>query len=284
MTGSGVVYMLTGPGHAVRLAVSLWSLRKHFAGPVAVYTTQPESHAIGERLAADRRLGIDHRTFVQASVRKNSSFLTKVALLSQVPYETALFLDADTLVVGDIAPLLALEEADECHATQFANWQTTTRVIRRRIESWRSLEQRCFPSDLYRQIIADALRPQPAINSGVFGFRPTARILAEWNELTFAGRDMFICDEIALQIILHRFPHRIFDCRFNCSPIYSPDTPDPRIWHFHGEKHVARPRARALWLPAFRECVKENVGGVAEWSPAGDRRLKGYLASQDALV
>ena len=268
--GIGAVYMLTGPGHAVRLAVSIWSLRKHFDGPITVYTTQTESHAIGERLAADYRLGVEHCTFTQAAVRKNSSFLTKLALLPHVPYATALFLDADTLVVGDVGPLMALTDADEFHATQFAQWQTTTRVIRRRIESWRALEQDRFPADWYRQIIDDALRLRPAINSGVFGFRPRAPILRLWNELTQIGRNMFICDEVALQIALHRFPHQVLDCRFNCSPIYFPDQPDPEDRANTGRNMLVtgRPGYEHFGCRPF----KNASGRTSAASPNGARR------------
>lgn len=277
MTDACVVYLLTGTGHAARLAVSLWSLRKHYSGPVIVYTTQPESHAIGRVLEADRRLRIEHETFPHSVAEKNSTFLTKVALLPHVPAKRAIFLDADTLVVGDISPLMPKPNRDSFHATQFARWHTASQIIQSRVERWRSIEQQRFSSDWYQNLIDDALRPRPAINSGVFGFRPTNPLLAMWNELTMIGRNMFICDEVALQLILHRFEHRVFDCRFNCSPLCSPWQQDPRVWHFHGEKHLANKNALSLWIPAFRECVKNDIGGINAWSPAGDRRLTAYL-------
>src|SRR5204863_389720 len=116
---------------------------------------------------------------------------------------------------------------------------------------------------------------------GVFAFRRGARILQPWKELTWIGRDTFICDEIALQLLLHRFPHRVLPSKYNCSAQYCANERDPRIWHFHGGKHLSRAHASALWLPAYEECMRENVGGIAEWTPAGDKRLRGYLRSAE---
>jgi len=279
---SGIIYLLTGAAHAVRLAVSIWSLRKHYSGPVVVYSTQPESHQLCERMATDPRLGIEHRRLTEIASRKNSTFLTKVALTAHAPFEANLFLDADTLIVGDPAELLDFAPSTDFHATQFANWTTGTRIIRKRIERWRTIEQQCYPAAAYECLIADALKPAPAINVGVFAFRRGAPFLAEWSALATLGAETFICDEIAMQLLLNRCPHRIFDCRYNCSPTYAPRTNDTRIWHFHGEKHVSGPTCRTLWWPTFAACLQANVGGMVEWVPSGDKRLAKFLRFQEA--
>src|SRR5262245_60028928 len=67
----GVIYLLTGPAHAVRLVVSLWSLRRHYQGPVTLFTTQPQSHVIGQRCQADDRLRVEHRQANEVSAPKN---------------------------------------------------------------------------------------------------------------------------------------------------------------------------------------------------------------------
>src|SRR6185369_5880663 len=133
---------LTGAAHADRLIVSVWSLRKHYDGPITIYTTQPESHEIGRLCAADERLDIEHRTVAQEPARKNSTFLTKLKILPHVPYETTLYLDADTLVVGSPSALFDLEPSQPLGVTRFSNWVTSGRIMRRRLEKWRRLRMR----------------------------------------------------------------------------------------------------------------------------------------------
>jgi hypothetical protein len=272
----GVIYLLTGPAHAARLVVSLRSLRDHYRGPVTVYTTQPESHEIGRRCAADARLDVEHRMASKVAVRRNGSFLTKLELLPQAPYEITAYLDADTMVVGDIADLFDIRPADQFCATQFSDWRSGDRVLRRRIERWRTIEQDRFDPQWFQRLIDDALQNHPAINTGVFAFRRGADVVEPWRELAMVGRRTFICDEIALQLLLHRHPHKLLDSRYNCSPIHVARRRDTRVWHFHGEKHFRR-ECRPIWWPAYQRCIEENVAGLAEWTPAGDPHLKEHL-------
>jgi hypothetical protein len=189
------------------------------------------------------------------------------------------FLDADTLVVGDVGALLDTAAAAQCCATQFARWQTTHAALRRRIAAWRGLKQdRCDPAWL-KQLVDEAQRPRPAVNSGVVAVRRGAAILRPWLDLTLAGRRTFICDEIALQLLLPRCPHRVLDCRYNCSPLYAAGQADVRIWHFHGGKHVRGGAGRQIWWPAYQQCTAANVAGLAEWTPGADSRLRALLAS-----
>lgn len=273
----GVIYLLTGKPHAVRLIVSLWTLRMFYDGPVTLFTTRAESHQIGELCALDRRLAVDHRRLHEAGEGKNSSFLTKASYFEAAPYEINVHVDCDTLISGDISPLFEVSDERPFVATQFADWRTTKPLIRRRIAKWLDIpERRCAPES-YRQIVGQALEDGPAINSGVFSFRHNASILNEWHRWTNWGRDTFICDEVALQILLPQFPHQILDCRFNCSPVYRAQQIDARIWHFHGRKHLKRDNARELWLPVYDEVCRENVAKVADWTPLGDKKLQRYL-------
>lgn len=262
----GVVYLLTGAAHADRLVVSLWSLRKHYDGPVTVYTTQPESHEIGRLCAADSRLNIEHRTARQTPTRRNSSFLTKVEILPHVPYDTALYLDADTLVAGDISEMFALSEREPIGLTRFSTWVTSGKIMRRRLEAWRTLRMRRSQRRYVEELVSEGVKSYPAVNGGVVSVRRDAEFLKAWHELSLLGKKTFICDEIAMQLLLPRFAHKLMDCRYNCSPIYARSTDDVRIWHFHGEKHLSRKEGRALWLPAYEECLRERIARVDEWT------------------
>lgn len=281
----GVFYLLTATTHAVRLIVSLWSLRKHYSGPVTVYTTIPESHSIGIRCSEDRRLNVEHRSFPMVHSRKNASFLIKLALLEHVPYEVSAYLDADTLIAGDIAPLLDVSENDQFHATQFSNWNSTTRRIAKRIKHWETVSQDQYSTEEWHKLLQSALDPHPAVNGGVFAYRRNAELLDPWYELSLLGRRTFICDEIALQILLHHYPHRVLDSRWNCSPIYGAAEikQDVRIWHMHGSKHL-HSDALGLWWPAYEECVRENVARINDWTPGRDKRLAGFLQTSPSCL
>jgi hypothetical protein len=261
-----VYYLLTGAGHGPRLVASLWSLRKHFDGPVVLYTTLPESHAIGERCANDPRLGVEHRTLPHPRVRRNASYLAKVVLARSIPDPGGLFLDADTLVAGDLGPLFDALADSPFVATRFADWSSARGIVRRRLERWRALASRHADPAEFTRWLDEAVRPHPAVNAGVFAWRRGADLLEPWEALARFGHRQFICDEVALQILLPRFPHRLLDHRFNCSAVYGAGEPDARVWHFHGDKHLRRAEGRALWLPAFRECLRENPAGLADWA------------------
>jgi hypothetical protein len=283
MAKQGVVYLLTGLSHAVRLVVSLWSLRQFYDGPVTIYSTRPESAEIAEYCAADSRLNVSHRTWRDARFSRNSAFLTKLELLDVSPYESTAYFDADTLVTGPIDELLAGLDDEEFHATRFADWVSSGRRISRRLAAWRGLTHDELDPVWISNLVDDALRDRPAVNGGVFACHFRARILKPWQQLASAGWRTFICDEVALQLILHHYPHRLLDCRFNYSPVYAPTSNDVRVWHFHGDKHIRRNERNGVWLSAYKECVRHSIGSLSHWTPCCDRTLAEFLDQERVI-
>ena len=266
----GVVYLLTGPAHAARLVTSLWSLRQYYDGPVTVFTSHPVSHEIGRLCTQDGRLQVEHRT-IRPLDRRNGSYLLKLAIPRQSPYERTVFLDADTLVVGNISDLFSSLDDHDLALTQFADWNSTTSVVRQRIESWHRVRQNYFDDASWKQLLGAALKAHPAINVGVFGFRRGVPALELWRQLGWIGRKTFICDEIAMQIMLPQLDSRILDCRFNCSPVFAKAQNDVRVWHFHGDRHMSA--GRALWWPAYQDALAHNVARLTEWEATIDPAL-----------
>ncbi len=287
---TGIVYLLTGEAHAARAVVSLWNLRKHYKGNVTLFTTRDESWEIGEACRRDDRLAVEHERYdeLMEVPRKNRQFLTKIHLLMHAPYDVTLYLDCDTLPVGDPLPLINQAFNSRFCATQFNHWVTSGRTIKRRLERWRQFEDRV--PGLNKTIDWLITHEYPSVNGGIIAARRDSGLLREWFELAKVGWKTFICDEVALHfVIARRLPmqhvgrHVMLGGRYNCSPYLAHDETRENavIHHFHGEKHLSQDVKKAwckrIWWPAYQEVIAENVAGIRDWTPAGDWRLQKQL-------
>ena len=262
----GVIYLLTGAQHAARLVVSVYSLRKHYRGPITVFTTRPESHDIGRMIAEDDRLGIELARFDESQGGSNSTYLTKPRLMPATPYDATLFLDADTLVVGDVSELIEATQKHRLVVTGFCDWKTTGISVQKRLEMWIPLAG--TPGDEFglQELIDTSSLPLPAVNAGVLGFHRDSPIMDEWQRLTEFGRDTFLPDEVALQLLLPRYQHFLLGSQFNCSPAFGPYVRDVRIWHFVARSHLGHYESQELWKPAYDECFQADVAKMRTWS------------------
>ncbi len=289
----GICYYNHGTKHLARLLVSLYSLRRHYSGPVTVLDTG-ESGGLVERIAGARGLGADVQTIPHEALRRNSCYVAKAGLWRHSPYSTTVLLDADTVVARDPAGLFCLVEASDSGGvvvTRFSDWVTTGSIVRGRIERWRGV--RC-PADnrgMLKSLSADELveasleAPHAAINTGVICWAQEARgFLRDWERLTRAGWRCPLTDELAAQNLIRRYRHTLVDDRYNCSPIYGVNKSRAVIWHAHGSKHCQRADERGqeghkIWWPVFAEVWRVNLAGVQQWAPAGDGALAHCLAS-----
>jgi hypothetical protein len=249
--------------------VSIWSLRKWYDGPVTVFTTRPQSHEIGAHIASDRRLRVKHRTAREVSDSHDhiGSYLTKLFVLEASPYEATMYLDADTLVAGPLTEFVESAQCAPITVTMFCNWSTNGPRANPCLEAWRRLRSKRADEFNIRKLLDHVLsHPMPFINAGVLAIRRGAAILGPWQRLSLLGRTTPTPDETALQLLVPHFSHQLLGSHFNCYPILPTDSPDVRIWHFAGVTHLRHPRARAIWLPAYRECKRLNVARIARWS------------------
>lgn len=266
----GVLYYNLGRSCAVRLLVSLHSLRKHYSGPVAILSEGEESHRLCQRIAAacGARV-IEWDAAVETG--KNMPFLAKTRLHLGTPFEVTVALDSDTLVLGPLDELFVQAERDGFCVARFANWRTSGGIMQKRIRQW---------SEILPGYIEAAVNHGPAINTGVMVFRQDASLFRQWYETALRGREYFIPDEVSCQLLLPRHPHFILDGKWNRSCKHDdPDLPDTRIIHYHGKKHCrpGLPYHGDKWMAVYDEVVNLNLAGVRDWSPAGDRMLKRYL-------
>lgn len=267
---SGILYMLTGNKHGPVLAVSIYSLRKSgYRGPVHIACGDDASQEIAAHIFADERLApVTYKRWQPPTGFRNSGYLSKTYMNTLSPYDRTVFLDADTMTVGSLDPLFS--HPRPVVLTQFSEWRSNGRKISGRIRPWADVA----PHDVQEM----TAKSYPAINTGVICFDRSpgaAAYFREWLELT-AKKPVFICDELASQLIFWRHSVDVLDSRFNCSPIHD-RRKDAVIYHFHGRKHVNREQGRRIWLPVYDECVAQNVARIAEWTPGSDRRLKEFL-------
>ena len=285
---NGVVYYNTGEKMAVRLAVSVHTLRKVYGGPVTILSEGEPSHAFCEPIADEYDCNMQETVFHGATEGKNTTYLNACLVGQHTPYENTVWLDSDTVILRRFDELFAAAERSDFAIAQFADWSTKHKKhpekrskIGGRIESWRGI--------LPDHWLDRAIEFGPAINCGVFAFNRQSQLVADWHELARKGQhDSFIPDEVCCQIMIAQ-PHykaEIMGSKFNCSCKYdNPDGDDVRVIHYHGRKHcrfddvTSQPLYGAeTWYSAFEEIREWDL--VRHYMPK-DRMLRKYHPQWD---
>ena len=273
----GVLFLISGNRHLNVLVVAIHSLRKSgWQGSIHIACGDDAAEPVVRMIAKDERLrgygDITWKRWKKPDEQRNDKYRQKTFMDQLTLFEQTVYLDADTLVLGSIEPLFQFGP----HAvtlTQFSDWSSNGRKIPNRILPWRDVA----PADVDEMIS----KPYPAINTGVMAFdrsEASQKFFQEWRELT-AKRICFICDELSCQLIFHRHACRVLDDRWNASPIHSERARGGQavILHGHGFKFIKRDQGRAIWWPWYDECVKQNIAGLADWTPGGDKHLRAVL-------
>lgn len=257
----GILYFIVASKRAVVAAVSLCALRKVYDGPVHIATsTFSDWHKIAHQIVADKRLNLTCSDVPIVQVRRHAVHTSKTWLHRYTPFDSTLFLDADTIPVGDFDEVWPV--GDEMVLTQFSNWYSCGQRIKNRIHWWDGVRP-----DLVKPAIDGAYA---AVNTGVLGFTRNTVMLEPWHQLTVEGAKTFIPDEIAAQLIYFKYEHRLLDDRFNCSPQFGANKNDARIWHCHGGKHL-HPTTAPLWTHTLQECWRKNIGHIQSWMTQQER-------------
>ena len=270
-----VIYVMSHPPHTPYLLTSLWTLRRHYDGPVNVYAWR-ESYPIVSRIASDVRLQIGIRPWEPAYRGKNDQFLAKIAVVqSQPPDSVSVYLDADTTVHGPIDPLFQVAERCGFCATQFNDWGVGgSGIVSGRIKTLKEFPT--IPREAFE--LVEGTR-WPSVNGGVWAAQPDSPLLPLWYDWTYAARSTYIADEKVLHLLAAKF-YLTKECdyllggAYNCSPVqrYQPKTladEDVVIRHYHGDSNV-RPNDKSqrgydLWWPIWEECQRLNVGDCGSW-------------------
>jgi hypothetical protein len=266
----GVIYYNRGTACAVRLLVSIYSLRRFYEGPITILADGASSYKICSLIAEELRCDIKLWSS-GISTGSNEVYLAKTRYHVGTPYLLTIALDADTVVVAPVDELFDFARSDGFCVARFSNWKTSQFTIAKRIARWKN-----YLSD----DINPALSFGSAINCGVVVFAKDTPLYSDWYKYALLGRNTFIPDEVCCQIILHRYPHRLLDSCWNRSCKYdNPRNPSTKIIHYHGRKHCRKglPFSGDIWIDLFREVHLQNLARIQEWMPAGDRMLTEFL-------
>ena len=274
----GVLYYLLGTRHWNVAVTSLLSLREVYDGPVSVLLVDDLALEMFDRIKKDGRLdpidGIDFRSKQQVYGR-HTGYMNKPKIVFASPYDSTVYLDADTIVAKPIDSLFGKQYGGRPWLTMFAGWQTNGGRMKRRLLRWKEV----MPDEVEYQ----TTHPLPAINTGVVSFTKGERAElfgADWMATTESNPG-FIADEMAAQLLIRDHGVILVDDRWNCSPIYGKFKDDVVVWHLHGRKHL-REVALPIWWPWYQRAVEMNLAGIAEWTPSGVDRLARKLEEDKA--
>jgi len=262
MHRDGVIYFNCGSGAIVRLAVSLHSLRKHWKGEVGLLQMGPLPDVV--------KNVCDHYKVEVINVpeQKGNIYLKKIKSNIYSPYQRSFYIDADTLIVGDISPAFKYIRKYGLVFSNFAEWITTGKTVSKRIRGW---------NDICPELIKPALEYGGAINVGTYGFTKDHPFMDIWIKYTTAGekKKNFIPDELAAQILAPHFDHFLLPQDWNISVRYGNMGKDPKVIHYHGKKHCKDFELCKPWKKAFFETCQE-VDLPSEYY---DKRLVEWLTN-----
>lgn len=266
----GVIYYNTGRKCLARLVTTIYSLRKHYSGPVAILSEGDESHEICMPIAEQLDVQFVPVEF-QIPEGAQSTFLKKTLLHKPSPYDISAFIDSDSLITGDITPLFRWAEQHEFVGTAFSNWRADGRIMVKRIEAWRPH---------HPDLISEALKFGPALNAGCYAFRRDSKFMNEWYKITLPGRHIHLPEETSMQVALFKYPHYVAPQIYNCSCKHSdPFDPDVRIIHYHRNKHcrIDLPFGAELWMRYFLRVLDKNIANIKAWHLDWDSTLRKYI-------
>lgn len=278
---NGVVYYNRATKMLCRLAVSAHTLRKHYDGPVTLLSQGDRSHPACREIAERFDLDFKEVEYPQTPEKKGATYINATLCHHHVDYDATIWLDSDTIVLGDITPLHELALKNDWVATQIAHWNSKEGSrVGKRVNWWKGV--------LPDEWLAASYAQDWGINCGVFAFPKGSKWMHDWWQNAMKGIDTpRIQDEVCAQIMLGVYAHAKASNVFNVSAKYGTpeDFADARIVHFHGNKHCRfRPDSAThtnhsnLWYPEFEE--------IREWPlltkyTQSDRMLRKYLKVWD---
>ena len=276
------LFMNHGDKHLDHLAVAIYRLRflypEHY--PIRIASTPCDTNTANILHAIARDGHCEVVDWTPDYNGKNAGYVMKTHMFDLTrDWPRTLFMDADTLTVGDLHPLIHAD-TQKVHVTQFCQWTTFGRIISKRIKEW---------ADASPHEVARALQTEyPAINTGVLAWSDCHKDWHDrWRSLTYQNI-RFICDEIACQLMFMEGDCCVVQSdRYNASVQYSSRSEnDVAIWHGHGRKFFRKDAGWRIWSPYYRAALADNFADLDRWSPINPKlrnRLNAVATAEASL-
>lgn len=253
---TGVCYVGFSRKYLETVAVSVFTLRKWFDGPVTVFTDVPDYLP---ELSKDGRVNLELAPTPHERAKAAPAFYVKSCIPDVSPYDSTLLLDADTLVDGDLGPLLQSPKADTVVLAKHPSGRVGSGPSQAKVQT--AVERGLVhPAQLQR-----LMKTNPwGINSGVVSFTKRVTLAKRWQQLTLVFDRHFIHDELALQLIYPYHPHVLVGAEYNRLVICEPTAAKSVIWHY-ASGYLGLGRAAELWCNSVTEMYDRDWGGTRSW-------------------
>lgn len=194
--------------------------------------------------------------------------------------ELNVFLDADTVILGDVSLLFDSLLKEQIIWTQLRDWTTQTdRVVENRLIPLLDIVPERFTNREWLTLIGGAMiRPYPTVNTGVFAWRGNPAPLVDyWQRITWEIRDTVLgAEEVAATLLVQFDPQAFVSCSYN--DVVTKDYPpseNTTIIHCVNCCHLDE--GKKWWLPAYELALSVDVCGINSFGAQGDKKLQHYL-------
>lgn len=278
----GIIMFNRGGKCIVRAIVCLYSLRKHYDGPVTFYLEKPYPESFDE---VCKYFNVD--IVYNEEKHELKTLVRKTDMFANPPYDRTLWLDSDVVIVGKLDEMFADLDNADCSIPNFAGWYSDGPKIAARTKRFKGVAE--------ERHLKKALEHNLATNTGILSFKKSdrwAKFVKDWVGLADRGskKHIFIPDECAFQILWPSAEEwglqiHIADRKFNVSVLHDHNgSKDIRVWHMHGQKHVLDHPNCQIWKDAFEEMRKDNIADINSFLQFADKRLKIYLQKKDGKI
>lgn len=278
----GIILFNRGEKCIVRASVCLYSLRKHYDGPVTFYLEDPYPHEFDD-VCKHFNVDIVHNE----ENHELKTLVRKTDMFANPPYDRTLWLDADMIITGKLDEMFDDLDNTDLVIPHFAGWWSDGPKISARTKRFKGIaEDRHYNK---------ALERFPATNTGILSFRKSekwTKFVNDWVTLAHKGSQakIFIPDEVAFQILWPSIEEwglriHIANRKFNVSVLHDHQgSEDMRVMHYHGQKHVLDHPNCDLWKNTLKEMRESNVANIEHFLQYADKRLKIYLNKDENTV
>lgn len=270
----GVIMYNYGTEYMIRSLVSLISLKKWWDGNITVFV----ENSPDEYFNCLNELGVNIQKIEDS--KEDDIRLKKIEICSRTPYENTLWVDADTLVCGDINEMFAyLGAGCDMVLTEYGYSPIGSMKIAMKRNSYFNE----ISSDKHKDKIINTAIDSSAVRGGVLSFKNKQEIFEDWMSFSKSGfeKNIYHFDEVGLQLLSNIYGSICkVSCKFNyqVNKLSIPQD-DIRILHYQRSRHLMNTGHCRCWKIIFEDMLKENVANIKSLAKFSDKMLKDYIVN-----